>query len=460
MNRKHVVIVGAGPGGLTSAMILARRGFRVTVFESKDTVGGRNAQLKLGDFVFDAGPTFLMMDFVLREVFEEAGREVSDYLQFKRLDPLYRLKFDDVEVCPSDDPARMRQQIRESFPGNEAGLDRFLEKENRRYEKLFPCLQKHYSTLWTLFSKPLIRALPHLSLTQSLFQNLGSYFNDDRLKLSFTFQSKYIGMSPWKCPALFTLLPLIEHRYGIHHVMGGLHRISLAMAKVVEEHGGEIRTGTPVATLLLDGRKVLGVRLQNGERVLADDVIINADFGHAMSTLVPPGVLRKYAPKNLQKKEFSCSTFMLYLGVDRVYDLPHHNIIFAKDYRSNIDDIFLRKVPSEDFSFYVQNACATDPSLAPPGKSTIYVPGSAFRKFSTLGSPPRAWGRRQAPPQRLAPHRFTPTCVGKTKAVAALELGDAVHPHVRGEDSTGGVSRTCSSGSPPRAWGRLLLISP
>ena len=373
MKKKNVVVVGAGPGGLSSAMILAHRGCAVTVFEKKPVGGGRNAPLRMNGFTFDTGPTFLMMNFILEELFRETGRKASDYLNFKRLDPLYHLAFDDRDFSPVPDRDRMRAEIRRVFPGNEEGFERFLAAESRRYELLFPCIQKHYSSFWTLFSRTLLRALPHLGIGSSLFENLGHYFKDEKLKLSFTFQSKYLGMSPWDCPALFTMLPFVEHRYGIFHVMGGLNRISQVMADVVREEGGSIKLSTPVRSLMLDGKTVKGVILETGEEVPADDVIINADFAHAMTRLVPPGVLKKYSEPRLRKKEYSCSTFMMYLGINGVCPMDHHTVIFAKDYKTNVNNIFHRKILSEDMSFYVQNASVTDPSLAPPGKSTLYI---------------------------------------------------------------------------------------
>jgi len=155
--------------------------------------------------------------------------------------------------------------------------------------------------------------------------------------------------------------------------MGGLSEISEAMARICREHGAELHLNTPVRQLLIEGRRVRGVELADGRRIEADEVVINADFGHAMKHLVPPGVLRKYRPERVDRLEYSCSTFMLYLGLDRVYDLPHHTIFFARDYRANLQDIFERKVLSAEMSFYVRNASVTDPSLAPPGHSAVYV---------------------------------------------------------------------------------------
>jgi phytoene desaturase len=169
------------------------------------------------------------------------------------------------------------------------------------------------------------------------------------------------------------MLPFVEHKYGIFHVTGGLNRIAEAMAEVIRENGGEIHTSTPVQSLEIKDRVVRGLKLENGERVGADAVVVNADFGHAMTRLVEPGILKKYSPEKLEKKEFSCSTFMIYLGLKKQYPLHHHNIYFAKDYRTNIRNIFDDKTVSEDFSFYIQNGSATDPTLAPAGKSALYI---------------------------------------------------------------------------------------
>lgn len=371
---KHIVVVGAGPGGLTAAMLLAARGFKVTVFEKEDRVGGRNAALERNGYKFDVGPTFLMMKFILDEVFEEAGRRIDDYLKCVRLEPMYRLQFADRRLEPTTQREAMERQLDEQFPGSRGGYARFLEVEKERFRRMYPCLQKDYASLSQYWSKDLLRALPKLSIGRSLFGVLGDYFGaDEKLKLSFTFQSKYLGMSAWDCPGAFAILPYVEHAFGIYHVMGGLSEISEGMARVCRELGVNLRLGTPVEQLVLEGRDVRGVRLAGGETVLADETVLNADFGYAMKRLVPPGVLRKYSPENVDAREYSCSTFMLHLGLDRVYDLPHHTIFFAGDYRRNITDIFQTKQLSDDLSFYVRNASVSDPTLAPAGHSSVYV---------------------------------------------------------------------------------------
>jgi len=371
---KKIVIIGAGPGGLTAGMILAHRGFDVEIFEKDSVVGGRNQPLTLNGYTFDTGPTFLMMNFVLEEMFQEAGCDIKDYLELIRLDPMYRLKFFSNEVRASDDHEKMKAEIRREFPGQEDGLEKFLKKEETRLAYLFPCLQKPYSSIVDMLSNPLLKALPYLDLGTSVFNALGKYFPSELLRICFTFQSKYLGMSAWECPAAFAMVAYIEHRWGIYHVRGGLNRISDAMAKVFQKKGGTLHLNAPVKALINRGRQAAGVELEDGTRVEADEVIVNADFSYAVTSLMDRGFVQKYAPEKLAKRKYSCSIFMLYLGVNKRYEnVPHHNIFFAKNYRKNVDDIFTRLILSDEISFYVQNASILDPTLAPPGKSTIYI---------------------------------------------------------------------------------------
>jgi phytoene desaturase len=372
---KRVIIVGAGPGGLAAGMMLAHKGYNVTVFEKQDYVGGRNSSLQLGEYVFDLGPTFFMMTDVLEHIFDFTGRQLSDCVEITHLDPMYRLRFSGGrELYLSRDKDRMRETLEAFSPGSFQGYLKYLNKEKKKYDKLIPCLAMPYGSVWDFFAWQFMNSIPYLDAHISLYDVLSRYFEHPDVRIAFTFQAKYIGMSPWSAPGTFSIISYIEHGGGIYHVKGGLNQLSKAMCKAVEEEGGSVRISTPVNEVIVENGTAVGVRLEDGSEERADYVVLNADFGHAMTHLVDPAHRRKYSDESLERKRYSCSTFMLYLGVNRTYpDIPHHSIIFADDYKRNVDEITVGRILSDDPSFYVQNASVTDPTLAPEGKSTIYV---------------------------------------------------------------------------------------
>jgi phytoene desaturase len=371
MKRKKIVIIGAGPGGLTAGMILAHRGLDVTIVEKRDRVGGRNAELKVGDFSFDTGPTFLHQKFTLDEVFVEAGAKAEDYLEFVLLDPMTKLTWGDLTLETTCNIEQMEKNIEKAFPDHGSGYRRFMADHAQKLGAIYPCLQRPYHELKAFLSTTLMKAIPYVATGKSVVDVLENYFHDDRLKLAFTFQAKYLGMSPWRCPALFSILSYIEYRYGIYHVQGGLCKISEAMAKVFEKNGGTLRLSTPMKEVCWSGSCATGVRLENGELLECDDVIMNADYGNLVTKLLNG---RSRPVEEIAKKKFSCSTFMLYLGLDTIYhDEPHHHIIFADDYRLNVQDIQGERIVSDDMSVYVRNSSITDPHVAPAGQSGLYI---------------------------------------------------------------------------------------
>ncbi|MDO7906494.1 phytoene desaturase family protein [Paenibacillus sp. JX-17] len=372
--RRKAVVVGAGPGGLAAAMLLAGQGYEVQVYEKQPFIGGRSSRVELGDYRFDRGATFLMMPELLEELFEQVGRSVHDYVQMKELDPLYSLHFGDKVFSPSSkDHERTAEMIEELFPGNGEGYRRFLRDEKVKFERVMPLLRRPFGKLGDYMRRDVFRALPKLHANDTVYGRLSKYFTDERLRWAFTFQAKYLGMSAWECPGTFTILSYIEHRYGLLHPVGGINRVFEAMADVVREYGGQIHTGSPVRQVLTRNGRAEGLELANGEKVYADHVVINADFTSAVTSLFKPGTLRKYTPEAMQKKKYSCSTTMLYLGVDGSIDLPHHSIHFPADYRLNVDEITKYKRLSDDPSIYIHNPSVIDPTLAPPGKSALYV---------------------------------------------------------------------------------------
>jgi phytoene desaturase len=371
---KRVIIIGAGPGGLAVALLLAKAGARVTVVERRAQVGGRTAIWEQQGFRFDVGPTFFLYPKILAEIFAAVGADLQQEVRLVRLDPQYRLVFGaGGDLLATPDLERMEHAIAALAPRDAPMLRRFLADNRHKFAQFKPCLQSPWHGWRDLLTMRMLRLLPLLRPWRSLGRELAAYFSDPRLQIAFSFQSKYLGMSPFQCPSLFSILSFLEYEYGVFHPVGGCGAVTAAMARLARRLGVEIALQEPVENLVFRGRRAIGVRTRSGTAYV-DAVIVNADFARSMQRLVPNSLRRRWTDEKIARKRFSCSTFMLYLGIDGRYDhIPHHNIYLAQDYRRNLDDITRRHVLSEDPSFYVQNACVTDRSLAPNGKSTLYV---------------------------------------------------------------------------------------
>lgn len=288
---------------------------------------------------------------------------------------MYKLNFEakHESVPITSDHERMASII-EKIYNEKDGFYKYLKNEAKRFSYLTPCFKKPYLKFYDMFKNPLLKALPHLDIGRSVWDVLSKYFKNEELRLCFTFQSKYLGMSAWECPAAFAMIAYVEHEYGIWHVIGGLNTISQAMAKIFEKKGGKIYLNSKVNKIVNEGKKVKGVKLYNGEFVAADHVVVNADFSYAVTNLMDKNYVKKYSERKLKKKKYSCSTFMIYLGVKKIYKhLAHHNVFFSKNYKENVDDIFKNKKLPRYISFYIQNASITDDTLAAANKSTIYI---------------------------------------------------------------------------------------
>ena len=369
-----VVIVGAGPGGLASAMLLASAGFEVKIVERLAHVGGRTSTLEVDGFSFDRGPTFFLYPEVLEGVFRMCGRDLHQEVDLIRLDPNYRLVFEEGgRLDATSDVERLKREIAAIAPEDAERVDAYLADNRRKLTNFRPILESPFSSHADLLKLPFADLLPLMRPWLSVDRDLGRYFDDQRIRLAFSFQSKYLGMSPFRCPSLFTILAFLEYEYGVYHPRGGCGAVSKAMARIARQMGVEILLDEPVEEILLEGGKATGVR--TAERILmADALVINADFARAMSTLVPDSARKRWTDRKLARKRYSCSTFMLYLGLEGEYpELAHHTVCLANGYEGHLKDIERRYRLTDNPSFYVQNPCVTDPSMAPEGCTALYV---------------------------------------------------------------------------------------
>lgn len=372
---KKVLIVWAGPGWLWAWMILSNNWYDVNIYERFNEVWWRNNNISLWEYKFDIGPTFLIYMKALKDIFELSWKKVEDYLDLINIDPLYKLSFENgKEFYPRAKIEDTYKEIEKVFPWEQDNYLRYIDKEWKKFDAMMPCLEVPYSHFSDFLKKRFLKALPKLDLFNTLHSRLSSYFKDEDLKISMAFQAKYIWMSPWTCPAAFTILSYFEHKMWIHHVKWWLNEISKAMAKVVKQNGWNINLNTTVKQIIVENWIAKWVELENWEKIFWDYVIVNADFAYAMTNLIDNKSRKKYSDEKLKEKEYSCSTFMLYLWLDKIYtNLNHHNIIFNKEYKRFVDNISENKDISDDFSFYIHNPSLIDDSLAPKWSSSLYI---------------------------------------------------------------------------------------
>lgn len=372
--RPRVAVVGAGPGGLAAALLLARAGVDTVVFEKDREVGGRARTVATPEgYRFDLGPTFFLYPRILSEIFAACGERLEDHVELKRLDPIYRLVFENDGMLDAPaDPQRLQAALATLAPADAARLPGYLADNRDKLELFRPVLERPFDRLRHLLSGEMLRALKRMRPFSSVDRDLSRWFADPRIRLAFSFQTKYLGMSPFRCPSLFTILSFLEHEHGVYHPVGGCGAVAEAMAGLAGRLGADLRLGTAVDRIEFAGGRAVAVET-GARRTPVDAVVINADFAHAVPRLVPEAHRPRWRDRKVGRARLSCSTFMLYLGLEgEVRNLPHHTILLASDYRRNLQEISGGVLPGNP-SLYVQHAGATDLGMAPRGHTSLYV---------------------------------------------------------------------------------------
>ena len=307
-----VLIVGAGPGGLTTAMMLAKAGVSVTILEKSDGVGGRTRVFEKDGYKFDNGPTFFHYPEISEEVFKSLGRDVHEELNLIQLDPNYRLVFGSGgSLNVTSDLDSMTEQIRELCGDKNAdGFQTYMDDNRKKLKFSRNCLNAPWSGFTDLISRRALRVSRVLRPWRSVSTDLSKIFPDKRMQVAMSFQTKYLGMSPFQAPSLFTILAYLEYEYGVFHAKGGLGTITERMGEIAQEMGVDIRLNEAVEEFLFEGKTVVGVKTSKGV-YHADRFVMNVDFATGMKGLIPDKLRKRWSNKKLDKKSYSCSTYML-----------------------------------------------------------------------------------------------------------------------------------------------------
>jgi phytoene desaturase len=364
------LVIGAGIGGLTTAIHLARGGMHVTVLEKNTKPGGRCDRFSREGHHFDTGPTLLVMPFLYETEFASLGSSWREMLDLIPVDPTYHLIFDDgSKLALTANQEDMRRQLDGIEPGSFENYRRYFHEGERHYRLAIKNLVyrdfRKASDFVNFENLPLIYQLRPF---QHHYARMSSYFKEPRLKAAFTFQDVYMGLSPFEAPATFSMMSYTELAHGVYYPRGGMYQVVNGLMELARQAGVEFEFRAPVERIDLNSHLVKGVTLEDGRRINADVVIANADLPYVYNSLLPQDDLSK----RLAHKRFSCSVISFFWGVDKRYDeLSAHNLFLADDYRQNftsiIDDLDLPQNPS----LYVHAPTRLDPAMAPPGEDTL-----------------------------------------------------------------------------------------
>ena len=370
MSRGSVVVLGAGIAGLSAATHLARAGFGVTIVEKDSEPGGRCGRVLRDGHRFDTGPTLFVMPRLYASEFQSLGASLDERLTLRRVDPTYRLVFDDgAELSLTSDMTAMQRQLEAVEPGSFAALGRYLEGGARHYtivaEKM---VERDFSRLTDYLRIGGLDLLVRDNPLANHYRRMGGYFAAPRLRNAFTFQDLYVGLSPFEAPAILSLMPYTELTHGVWYPDGGMYAVVETLFDLAREAGVEFRFGTDVARIDTAGRRVLGVTVADGTRVRADAVVANADLAYVYDRLLPPDP----AAKELGRKRFSCSTISFLWELDRTYDaLSPHTLFLPDDYRETFDSIVRDHDLPANPSVYIHAPRRLDPAVAPAGRDSV-----------------------------------------------------------------------------------------
>lgn len=373
----HVIVVGAGPGGLSTALLLAGNGIRTTLLEAKDVAGGRMGRVVEQGYAFDTGPTILQLPQILMQIFERSGLKFEDYVTLDPITPNTRIHFwDGSHLDTFGDREKNRQEWERFVPGGAQRFDRFYDENAEKYEVAYDRFIGHDAHSIPSYFNPL-RLLPAAKFMpwESLHRSTMRLVKDERLVYAMSYPSKYLGLHPTTCSSIFSVIAFLELGFGVWYPRGGFRALADTMLRAFRELGGTARMSSPVAQVTVDKGRATGVVLASGERIEADHVVVNADLALAKKKLIAPEHRRSYSDESFERRGYSCSTFMLFLGLDKVYrEVPHHAIYLSNATRRvDRDALFDRALDEHDAPYYVCNPTLADPTSAPPGHSALCV---------------------------------------------------------------------------------------
>lgn len=374
MQKKRVLVVGSGLGGLATALRLTSRGYEVEMVEKYHQPGGRLNRLIKDGFEFDLGPSFFSMSYEFRELFNDCG--VANPLNIQPLNPLYSVYFRhlDAPLLIYKDKDRLAETFRNLEPGFKEKLVKYLADAKAVFHDTeFRVVKKNFDSpagyLLGLTRVPL-RHAP--GMFTSMWSRLSSHFDAEEVKVVLSLVSFFLGATPFDTPAVYSLLNYMELEHdGYWNVQGGMYSITTEIVKLLLERGVKIHYNTEIVKAEYTNHEATALIDQSGKRWISDVFVINADAASFRGRILDR---RKFAEKKLDKMKWTLAPFTIYLGVKgKAERLQHHNYFLGNNFREYSNTIFKTSVAPDKPYYYVNVSSRSNPSCAPEGCENIFI---------------------------------------------------------------------------------------
>ena len=373
---KKVAIIGSGFAGLSAASFMAKAGHHVTVFEKNKLPGGRASQLKADGFTFDMGPSWYWMPDVFERYFNSFEKSVSDYYLLERLDPSYRIYWEDVPMNIPADYNELKQLFESLEPGSSIALDKFMAEAQYKYEVGINKLVHKTSQSFTEFLDwDIVKGILKLDVFTSMKKHICKYFKNEKLKQLLEFPVLFLGALPKDTPALYSLMNYADIKLGTWYPQGGMYTIVNSMYALAKELGVDFYFEHDVTAITIENNKAtcVNVNYQNENKFFDADVIIGAADYHFIESKLLPKAYRSYTEKYWNKRIMAPSCLLYYVGIrKRIKNIRHHSLFFDVSFDIHGKEIYTEpKWPTEPL-FYVSATSVSDTTVAPEGCENLF----------------------------------------------------------------------------------------
>jgi phytoene desaturase len=368
--KRKAVIIGAGIGGIATAIYLTKNGYEAEIYEKNPSPGGRCGQMTKEGHRFDLGATMLMMPGIYKRVFESLGIPLFENKDIYPLEDLYKIYFDNNEVLAfTPDKERMRSQLEQIEPGSFMKSEDYVKTGYEIFDLgINKLIGRNFDNIFQFANFKNLALLVKLKTYISNFSYAKKFFRNEHLRMAYTFQNIYVGQSPFDSPALFSMVPAAELIEGSFFPKGGMFSIVEKLLAAAQSAGVRFHYNNPVEKISVNGKNADSIILADGREIKADIVVANADLPYVYRKLLPD----KGKSARLDRMKYSCSAIGYHWGLDKTYpQIGHHSVFLSDNFREGLDKIFIDKSVSDSPSFYLHAPARTDPSAAPPGEDTF-----------------------------------------------------------------------------------------